>query len=46
VRQNCAAAPAAFPELARLQATRQDEQRTLLRTHIERVEEASRRAGE
>ena len=30
--------PAELPELARLQATLQDEQRTLLRTHIKRVE--------
>jgi hypothetical protein len=32
------AAPAELPELARLQATLQGEQRTLLHTHIKRVE--------
>lgn len=30
--------PAELPELARLQATLQDEQRTLIRAHIKRVE--------
>src|SRR5215204_5610094 len=32
------AAPAELPELARMQATLQDEQRALIRTHIKRVE--------